>query len=229
VLAGAGLAGSFALIGALEAKIGVKLFVPPMMASGIIFFSPATPPSPKGFLSGTLGCASVCASVFTLLTGMAGVSPAAAHGAAAGALLMWYKATNCVFPPAAVLCVLMSGVTTSPLGFVARTWLAGHACLYASAFGVSTIRSQARIALSKQSLIQLGGLSNEELKTIFGQFDLSKDGSLDANELKCALRVALGADLSLKECQTLIASADKDGNGVVDFGEFKGICKAKSE
>ena len=168
VLAGAGLAGTFALIGALEAKVGCKLFVAPMMASGIIFFSPANPPSPRGFLSGTVGCASVCASVFTLLTGMAGVSPAAAHGAAAGALLMWYKATNCIFPPAAVLCVLMSGVTTSPLGFVARTWLAGHACLYAGALGVSAIRSQARMSLGKAALSKLGGLSQEEVSAAEG-------------------------------------------------------------
>ena len=59
LLAGAGLAGTMALMGALEPKLGLKLFVPPMMASGIIFFSPATPPSPKGVLSGTVGCASV--------------------------------------------------------------------------------------------------------------------------------------------------------------------------
>lgn len=73
------------------------------MASGIIFFSPVAPPSVKGFLSGTVGCASLSAAVFTLCTGIAGISPAAAHGAAAGTLLMWYKATNCI-------------VTTTPAG-----------------------------------------------------------------------------------------------------------------
>jgi len=230
VLAGSGLAGTFALMGALEGKFaGVKLFVPPMMASGIIFFSPANPPSPRGFLSGTVGCASVCAGVFTLLTGMAGVSPAAASGCAAGALLMWYKATNCIFPPAAVLCVLMSGMTTSSYAFVARTWLAGHACLYAGALGVSAIRSQARMSLGKAALSKLGGLSTEELKKIFAQFDLSKDGSLDATELKCALKAALGADLSMQEVKKLVASVDNDGNGEVDFNEFKIICKAKAE
>ena len=45
--------------------------------------------------------------VFSLLSGA--VSPAAASGAAAGALLVWYKATECIFPPAAVVCVLMAG------------------------------------------------------------------------------------------------------------------------
>lgn len=59
ILAGIGLAGSCALIGVLEPRLGKKLFVPPMMASGIIFFSPQAPPSPKGLISGTIGSGSV--------------------------------------------------------------------------------------------------------------------------------------------------------------------------
>ena len=155
-LAGLGLAGSCALLGAFEPRFGVKLFVPPMMASGILFFSPVKPPSPKGILSGTVGCASVSAAVFTLLSGR--VSPAAASGAAAGALLMWYKATECIFPPAAVVCVLMAGQTgsasglkalTSPAGlnWLATTWLGGHACMYAGAMGTAVVRGKARQVL----------------------------------------------------------------------------------
>ena len=229
VMAGVGLAGTFAVMGALEAKFsGVKLFVPPMMASGIIFFSPATPPSPKGFVSGTIGCSSLSAAVLSLFNGMSSVSPVAAQGAAAGALLMWYKATNSIFPPAAVLCVLMSGQASS-LSFVARTWLGGHACLYSGAMAVSAMRQQVRMSIARSSLRSLGGLSKEDLLATFRQFDLSKDGSLDASELKCALKVALGTDLSLKDCQNLIAGVDKDGNGEVDFGEFMAICKAKEQ
>ena len=229
VLAGAGVAGTFAIMGAIEAKFpGVKLFVPPMMASGIIFFSPATPPSPKGFISGTIGCASLSAAVLSFFTGVAGVSPVAAQGAAAGALLMWYKATACIFPPAAVLCVIMSGAANTPLSFVVRTWLAGHACLYTGALAMSYVRSQARLSLGRSSLRAMGGLSAAELQSTFKAFDLSNDGTLDASELKVALK-SLGIDLSLQDCMALILSVDKDGNGVVDFGEFKSICKAKSE
>ena len=152
-LAGLGLAGSCALLGVMEPRFGVKLFVPPMMASGILFFSPVKPPSPKGILSGTVGCASVSAVVFSLLSGA--VSPAAASGAAAGALLMWYKATECIFPPAAVVCVLMAGqagqasglkALTSPAGlnWLATTWLGGHACMYAGAMGTAVVRGKAR-------------------------------------------------------------------------------------
>ena len=60
-LAGLGLFGAIALLGALEPVFDVKLFVPPMMASGIIFFAGPTPPDPRGFLSGTLCSATLSA------------------------------------------------------------------------------------------------------------------------------------------------------------------------
>ena len=75
----------------------------------------------------------------------------------------------------------MSGQASS-VSFVARTWLAGHACLYAGAMGMSSVRQQARLALAKSSLSSLGGLSVEELRAVFAHFDLSQDGSLDASE-----------------------------------------------
>ena len=59
--------------------------------------------------------------------------------------------------------------------------------------------------------------------------DTSNDGSIDAAELKCALRKAVGADLSLEDCTKLVQRFDKDGTGTLDFGEFRGICKLKSE
>ena len=224
-----GLAGSFALLGALEPKLGIKLFVPPMMASGLIFFSPATPPSPRGFLVGTIGCASISAALLSLLSGV--VTPVAAQGCAAGALLVWYKATGCIFPPAAVLCVLMAGVPlgTSVASWVAAPWVAGHACLYASAYGVGALRMQARQKIYRKRLQSLSTLSKDELRAVFKRFDTSKDGSLDAVELKMALRVALHSDLSLQECQKLIERADIDGTNSLDFGEFQNIVTSKSK
>ena len=53
LIAGFGLFATIAMMGVLEKRIGVKLFVPPMMASGIIFFAPMSTPDPFGFLSGT--------------------------------------------------------------------------------------------------------------------------------------------------------------------------------
>jgi len=226
VLAGLGLASSFALMGALEKPLGLKLFAPPMMASGIIFFSPVAPPNLKGFLSGTVGCATLSATVLALVS-RSMLSPVAAQGAAAGALLVWYKISNSIFPPAAVVCVMMSGAD-SPLGWLASPWLAGHACLYAGAKCTSKVRAQARYMLThKRAIRNFGGLPNSELKKIFRQFDLSRDGSLDAAELCCALRVAVGADLTAKDCQSLINMVDRNGDGTLDFDEFLGICRGR--
>ena len=144
---------------------------------------------------------------------------------------VWYKATHCIFPPAAVLCTLMAQAQApgSPLSFVLTPWLAGHVCLYTSALGLSYLRRSARLAISQQRLRDLRTLSDESLKSIFNQFDTSKDGSLDAEELKLAMKVALGIELGLDDCKRLVGDVDTDGNGVIDFGEFRQICKSKAE
>ena len=120
------------------------------------------------------------------------------------------------------------------------------------------------------------------MRKVFNQFDTSKDGSLDALELRCALRVALGVDVlglgsgsgsalalgsglrlglrlglglgssnpnpnpnpktlircalraalgvdvSASDVDRLIGQIDNDGNGVLNFDEFMGICQDKS-
>lgn len=66
------------------------------------------------------------------------------------------------------------------------------------------------------------------MRKVFDQFDTSKDGSLDALELRCALRVALGVDVSASDVDRLIGQIDNDGNGVLNFDEFMGICQDKS-
>jgi len=229
-LAGVGLGGTFALMGMIEAKLSVKLLVPPMMASGIIFFSVRAPPHPRGFLSGTFGCASLSLGLLSFLTGR--VSPAAAQGAAAGALLVWYKATKCMFPPAAVLSVLMmqaSAGSGSALSFVLFPWLAGHGCLYASALGVSAVRTSVVTSMSRAKLRSFESLPEALMRDTFVKFDTSGDGYLDASELKLALRVALKLDLSIDDCTALIRSTDKNGDGVIDYGEFKTICGAQRQ
>lgn len=226
LLAGLGLAATLTLMGALEQRCGIKLFVPPMMASGIIFFAGAAPPNPKGFLAGTLGCGSASYALLRLLGGV--VPPVAAQGCAAGALLVWYKCTKCLFPPAAVLCVLMAQAAAAgatPLSYVASPWLAGHACLYGSAVAVSQLRAAAALVLARR---RLAGLPAAELRRTFDLYDTSRDGTLDANELKIALRAAVGADLPLDRCKRLVEQVDKDGSGAIDFREFEAICKDKA-
>ena len=48
---------------------------------------------------------------------------------------------------------------------------------------------------------------------------------MDAVELKIALRAATGGEVELEDCKRLVAAADASGNGVVDFDEFKAICR----
>jgi len=225
VLAGLGLFSSLAVLGALEPTLGLKLVCPPMMASGVIFFAGADgPPDPKGFLSGTVGCSTVSAALLRALSGR--VSVPAAQGAAAGALLVWYKMTGVLFPPAAVLSVLMlQAGAGSMASFILFPWLAGHVGLYTGALGVSALRHQVQLSMAQSRITALGSLPDEELKKIFARFDTSKDGFLDPTELRLALRVATNADVDLDTCKRMIAATDKNGDGVVDFKEFRAITK----
>lgn len=119
---------------------------------------------------------------------------------------------------------MLMSAQAAPLPWVAKTWVAGHAVLYASAFGVSVLRASARGAINKKRLRGLGGLTDGELRQTFNKFDTTKDGFIDESELRVALRVAVGVDLAMDECRRLIMAADKDGNGLASFQEFKQIC-----
>lgn len=62
----------------------------------------------------------------------------------------------------------------------------------------------------------------ENLKDAFRVFDKDADGFINALELQSVL-VSLGIEegRSLKNCEQMIQSVDVDGNGRVDFKEFK--------
>jgi hypothetical protein len=183
-LAGLGLFGSLALMAVLEPIVGVKLFAAPMMASGIIFFSPSTPPNPFGFLVGTTGSATVAAGALALMSARS-MPAAVGAGAAAGALLMWFKSTGTIFPPSAVLSILMAQAVaggaaastfsgwTSSLSYVAFPWLTGHALLWASAYGVGSVRSLVRYEFGKAQFRSMGQKSSAEIRKTFKKFDTS--------------------------------------------------------
>jgi Ca2+-binding EF-hand superfamily protein len=46
---------------------------------------------------------------------------------------------------------------------------------------------------------------------------------LDAAELRIAIRLGIGADLGLHECQGLVKAADTDGTNRVSFEEFVAV------
>ena len=59
----------------------------------------------------------------------------------------------------------------------------------------------------------------EEIKEIFDLFDTDGSGSIDAKELKVAMK-SLGYDAKKEEIKKMIADADRDGNGYIDYDEF---------
>ena len=59
----------------------------------------------------------------------------------------------------------------------------------------------------------------EEIKEAFDLFDTDGSGTIDAKELKVAMR-ALGFEPKKEEIRKMIADADRDGSGVIDFPEF---------
>lgn len=239
ILAGVGLWFGCAFLGFCQDKFKVTLFAPPMMASGIIFFVGPAPPSPKPFLFGTLGSATLALGTQLVVRDI--LPPIAASGSAAAMLLMWYKTTNVLFPPAIVLTgSLMLAYTGTAatatdgdehpqllaiLHFIVFPWLAGHAWLYLCAMVMSKIRGRARISLAASAFKIDASVTNEDLKRVFKKYDTSGDGALDAEELKIALKVAIGIELSVADCTAMIAQYDKDGTDTVDFNEFIMICR----
>ncbi|MBA0563275.1 hypothetical protein Goshw_029946 [Gossypium schwendimanii] len=60
----------------------------------------------------------------------------------------------------------------------------------------------------------------ENLKDAFSVYDLDGNGSISAEELHKVLK-SLGDDCSITECRKMISGVDNDGNGMIDFEEFK--------
>jgi centrin-1 len=66
----------------------------------------------------------------------------------------------------------------------------------------------------------------QEIKEAFDLFDTDGSGSIDAKELKVAMR-ALGFEPKKEEIRKMISDADKDGSGTIDFPEFLEMMTAK--
>ncbi|PRW20359.1 centrin [Chlorella sorokiniana] len=73
------------------------------------------------------------------------------------------------------------------------------------------------------------GLTEEqkqEIREAFDLFDTDGSGTIDAKELKVAMR-ALGFEPKKEEIKKMIADIDKDGSGTIDFDEFLQMMTAK--
>ncbi|KAI4357551.1 hypothetical protein L6164_001491 [Bauhinia variegata] len=60
----------------------------------------------------------------------------------------------------------------------------------------------------------------ENLKDAFSVFDIDGNGSITAEELQKVMK-NLGDECSVAECRKMISGVDSDGDGMIDFEEFK--------
>merc|ERR1711918_304287 len=66
----------------------------------------------------------------------------------------------------------------------------------------------------------------QEIREAFDLFDTDGSGTIDAKELKVAMR-ALGLDAKRDEIRRMINDIDKDGSGTIDFNEFLNMMTAR--
>ncbi|KAL1327839.1 hypothetical protein HN51_037828 [Arachis hypogaea] len=80
--------------------------------------------------------------------------------------------------------------------------------------------------ISLQEFIELNtkGVDSDEvlenLKEAFSVFDIDGNGSITAEELNTVMR-SLGEECTLAECRRMISGVDSDGDGMIDFEEFR--------
>jgi hypothetical protein len=69
-------------------------------------------------------------------------------------------------------------------------------------------------------------MHRSEIREAFDLIDTDGSGSIDAKELKVAMR-ALGFEPKKEEIKKMISDIDKDGSGTIDFSEFLEMMTAK--
>merc|ERR1711918_276569 len=79
---------------------------------------------------------------------------------------------------------------------------------------------------STQSTWELTEEQKQEIKEAFGLFDTGGSGSIDAKELKVAMR-ALGFEPKKEEIRKMVSDLDKDGDNTIDFTEFMSMMTGK--
>lgn len=79
---------------------------------------------------------------------------------------------------------------------------------------------------AKNKKFELTEEQKQEIREAFDLFDTDGSGTIDAKELKVAMR-ALGFEPKKEEIKKMISDIDKDGSGTIDFSEFLEMMTAK--
>ena len=79
---------------------------------------------------------------------------------------------------------------------------------------------------NKSKKFELTEEQKQEIREAFDLFDTDGSGTIDAKELKVAMR-ALGFEPKKEEIKKMISDIDKDGSGTIDFSEFLEMMTAK--
>jgi Ca2+-binding EF-hand superfamily protein len=87
-------------------------------------------------------------------------------------------------------------------------------------------RPPARIQPQRKGRTELTEEQRQEIKEAFDLFDTDGSGSIDAKELKVAMR-ALGFEPRKEEVRKMISEIDRDGSGTIEFPEFLEMMAAK--
>ena len=78
----------------------------------------------------------------------------------------------------------------------------------------------------KNTKTELTDEQKQEIREAFDLFDTDGSGTIDAKELRVAMR-ALGFEPKKEEIKKMIADIDKDDSGTIDFNEFLEMMTAK--
>eukprot|EP00656_Telonema_subtile_P009297 TRINITY_DN1436_c0_g2_i3.p1 TRINITY_DN1436_c0_g2~~TRINITY_DN1436_c0_g2_i3.p1 ORF type:complete len:170 (-),score=75.88 TRINITY_DN1436_c0_g2_i3:145-654(-) len=88
-------------------------------------------------------------------------------------------------------------------------------------------RYQRRVrGLSTSTMAEMSEQQKNECREAFDLFDTDGSGTIDAKELKVAMR-ALGFEPKKEEIKKMVNDLDRDGDGTVDFDEFVQMMSGK--
>ncbi|KAF3786857.1 putative calcium-binding protein [Nymphaea thermarum] len=66
----------------------------------------------------------------------------------------------------------------------------------------------------------------DDIRSAFSLYDVDRDGFISCKELHKFLR-KIGESTTMDECRRMIGGVDKDGDGLIDFEEFKAMMTSR--